>query len=314
MSSYCSWWSFCRVLLVYSLFLTPGLICRAVAQENFASKHGSFFHLYSADRAEGAFTYRFVSDQEEDGGSGKYDLHVFGAKAELPRPMDDDFYLRLGGEFNARKYEFASDGGRFREDNSRTLYKTVLRGGAGWFLGEDVLLTGVAEGGGYSDYEDSPDEDDLQLHGEGFLIFRVNPGAQIVFGVKESNDLEDYSVFPLFGVRLLSEDGRFHLSVTAPLEARVGYSISPEFQLYAGGWISGDEYRIALREGSSEVFQQDRLIGLGMNYWLGSHVNLRVEGGASVESKLEYKADFAREFSGGLDYAPYVGGALSFAL
>lgn len=314
MSCYGSSLSIPRMLVFCAWFVAFGLISRAEGQENFAAKHGGFFHLYSADRAEGSFGYRFVSDQEQDKGSEKYDLHLFAAEVELPRPVSDDFYYRLGGEFNARKYKFASSGGLLREDSSSTLYKTLLRGGAGWFMGEDVLLTGVVEGGGYSDYEDSPDVDDFQLHGEGFLIIRVNPGAQLVFGVKESNDLEDYSLFPLFGMRLLSEDGRFHLSLTAPLEIRVGYNISPQFQVFAGGWISGDEYRVKLRNGSSEVFQQDRLIGLGMSYWLGSHVNLKLEGGASVESKLKYKADFARDFSGDLDYAPYVGGALSFAL
>jgi hypothetical protein len=287
----------------------------ADADTEFSTQHGDFFHLLLPSHEDIHLRYLYEADHGEDGGPGKFDLNSFSAAGELPIPLERDTYLRFGGGYSARWYDFKDVPGAATSTDSDTLHAAELSGGAGIFLNDDLLLSGKGTFGAYSDFDGGLDTDDFRLSGEGELVYRINPGAQLLAGLRWSEDFDDTPIFPLLGIRLLSEDGKLHISLTAPVDLRVGYNINPDIEFYADASLQGNEYRMSAGERHDfQVHVQDRRAGLGFRWWLGDTVSLGAEAGLSWTSELKFKTEDAGQFGGDLDPAGYVSADIGIAL
>jgi len=264
----------------------------------FTGKHQRFFRLYDPSLSDIAFSYAFEPAIEADAGPGEADLHRFGARFELPYPTSEDSYFRYGAEYALRSYDLEPVPGARTNDSSLNLHTVQLSFGAGYFIADNLLITGVARPAIFSDFEDDVDEDDFQLHGEGLLVYQINPGTQILGGGRYSEEFDDTPLLPFGGIRLLSESGKLHISLTVPLEGRIGYNLSPETELFAGVWASGDKFSVAMGEEpvNFNVQIQERRLGGGFTHWLSEHFAVTVEAGATLESTLEFKVDNPGQF------------------
>lgn len=291
-----------------------GSVARA---EDFRKAHGDFFHVFLSDREDLKVRYIFEKDhEEENGGGGEFDLNQLSLDGEVPLEIGDDLYFRMGGGYGARLYDFKSVRGARTALSSETLHRAEMVTGLGWFVSDDVLLTGAARLGVFSDFDAGLESDDFQVHGEVLTVVRFNPGAQVVFGVRESEDFDDTPVLPLIGFRMLSDDGKLQLSLTAPVELRVGYALDPEIELYGRALASGEEYTAdaGRLDERFQIHTHDRRFGVGVDVWFGSNVKLGMEAGVAVGSELDFKIEDAGQFSGDLDDAGYFMAGLGFSL
>ncbi len=313
---------FLLVLAMFCFFGPTALNAESLVQsnQNFSGDHRDFFRLLRPNGTDAEFGYLYQPSNEEGDGSAEFDLNNFFAKLELPFPVSSDFYLRGGFEYSFQRYEFDLPEEANLQEDSKDVHKIVINAGVGYFVSNDLLLTVLASPGIYSDLDETIDEDDLQLNGNGMLVYRLNPVTQLLAGVSYGEDFDDTPVLPIVGIRMLSEEGRVHINLTFPLEARLGYNITPKTELYGGYWISGNEYNVRFgeREGGGEkefsFHQQDRRVGGGAVIWFTDALNIRIEGGASVGSELEFKVAGPDIFDGDLDPTGYVTLSLGMAL
>ncbi|MCB0324851.1 MAG: hypothetical protein KDD69_14810 [Bdellovibrionales bacterium] len=284
------------------------------AVDGFREAHGRFFHLLSSERTDLELGYRFEPSVEEDGGPGEYRLHAFDLELELPYALDRDFFLRGGFEYGARGYDFEPVASPALAAGSELLHRVELLGGAGYFLSDDFLLTGLVAAGTYTNFVGGFDTAWLDYRAEGFAVYRINPGAQLLLGVSRSQVFDEHTIVPLVGLRLLSATGHLHLSITAPVEARLTYRLNPAFELYAGGWAEGNLYHVEIDDRSLDLHVHDRRLGSGATYWITKNITLGLEAGLLWGSELEFKLAEAGQFDNDLKTAPYVAAGIGFAL
>lgn len=288
-------------LLLCSLWSLPA----RAEEEAFSKAHGDFFRLMFAEREDLKASYTLQRDVKEKDGPGKYDLDRFLFQGEVALPFQRDTYARIGGAYGARLYDFSFD--KQAGSEKKTLHRAEVSGGMGTFLTDDFLLTGDLSLGAYSDFESSLETDDFKVFGGGLGAFRVNPGAQLLFGVRVSKDFDDTSIFPLVGFRMMSESGKFHVSLTLPLELRLSYNFDPSLQLYGLASLAGEEYRVDSADSKDRfnLFVQDRHLGLGIGWWVLESLKLGLEAGVSIQSQLEFKSEHENAFDGDLDPSGY---------
>ncbi len=283
----------------------------ADTESTFVGEHKNFFQLLSPDETDFRMGYTFQPATKEENGGGEFTLHQFFGDFEVARPIGTDIYLRFGGEYEARLYDFDDVPGAKVDLSSETLHKIVFRGGAGWFISKDLLLTGIARPGIWSDFEGSVKKDDVDLQGDSTLVYRINPGTQLLVGLAYNEVYDDTPLLPYVGIRLLSESGRLSARVTFPLEAEVGYKLDLRAKIYGGYWVKGDEYRASDGEENFDLHVQDRRFGGGFLFWFSERLNARFEGGAAYGGEMHLKLKDAGQFENeDLDPTGYVTAAL----
>lgn len=305
---------FTAIFLVILALLSPvGAKADQLAEE-FRSAHGDFFYLLRSDRSDVQLGYMIEPGQETKSGSTEFDVEQFYGKFEVPVPLSEDSYLRAGFDFNARRYDFSRSDGSIEGISNETFHRVTGLFGAGTFLSDNLLLNGALQLGVFSNFGDGLDGDDFDVRGETMLVYRLNPSAQLLVGAKLSEDFEDTSLIPLLGLRLLSEDGKLHINLTVPLELRVGYNVFQPFQVFGRVTLSGERYNFTDGPGGAngELRVQDRRIGGGFSWWLGSYVNLECEAGFSFDSEIEFQLDGRPDFDREIDSAGYLRAQLGF--
>ncbi|MCC6953304.1 MAG: hypothetical protein IT290_04235 [Deltaproteobacteria bacterium] len=271
--------------LSLGLGATPSL----AEESTFLKEHHGFFHLLRGGEPDLKLSAMYQPENDEEAGPGSYDLLDMSAGLEVPIPLQESLYLRAGFDYDARSYEFNSTSRRVVPGLNDTWHKISLTAGAGLFLGDDLLITGVARPGIYTDLEEMTDEDAMRLFGEGMLVYRINPGTQILAGAAYDEIYDDTPLYPLIGLRLMSEEGDLNVTLTFPREARIGVHISTDAEVYGGLWITGDEYRLHADDVEFDAHIHDRRIGGGLRYWANSTFSFQLEGGVLYDSELEFK-------------------------
>lgn len=309
-----------RLLGSISLSIALGLTFTSAAiaegaHQQFVNEHSSFFRVFNTETAEARLGYHYEPSHEEKDGIGEFDLNAYFLKGDVPTALNKDFFLRFGGEYENRNYDLKTAPAFAGADSSVTLHKVVLLGGAGLFLSPNLLATGALRPGVYSDLDGGVEFDEFKLYADAKLAWRINPGTQLVVGAAYDEVFDSTPVYPLLGVRILSEDGRLHLSLTLPVEARIGYSFNPNTEVFLRGSITGEEYNAKLGDPGQKVkiHTHEQEVALGLSYWVAEHVNLEIEGGVSSGSEFELKHDQAGQFKGDLKKAPFGEVSLGFA-
>lgn len=286
----------------------------AVTSSRFLAAHSDFFNLLYPDDSQFKFRYLFQPTNKASDGPGEFDIHQFSLIAEAPFPLSRNLYYRFGLEYGAQLYDFDRVAQARTMDNSDLFHKVVANAGAGLFLTDNLLITGVAQPGMYSDFNNGLNTQDFKLFWNGLFVYRLNHGAQLLAGAAYNEVFDDAPLIPLIGVRLQGEDGKLQIALTAPLELRVAYNTTPRVQFYAGYWISGDEFRVNIGEPTFNAQVQERRLGGGVVYWFGQHWNMNVEAGVSLASRLKFKVADAGQFSGELDPTGYVAAGVGVGL
>ncbi len=304
--------SLCIALL---LFYTPGAGAAESETQSFVAAHADFFRLYFAEPTEIKAGYWYHPEQEAKDAAGEYDLQMLRAELEMPAPLSRDFFMRFGGIYEQRWYDFSGRDYEAIFGSDETLYRIVFAPGAGVFLSDDFLVTGRGLLGYYSDIGGGVEDDDFQALGDAQAVYRLNPQAQILGGIAYARPYEDYTLLPIGGVRLLSESGTLHVSITFPLEARLGFRLTESMEVYGGAWASGDRFHVRSEGEEFDVSVRERRVGGGFSFWFGSHVNLILEAGAALAGEFEVE-DLrpSRTPDQDLDPAPYLAGKVGVAL
>jgi hypothetical protein len=302
--------------------------CAEVSGEEFIAAHGDFFHLSRIDRSDISLDFRQEDGVEEDGGDASFDLSVYEIALELPLPLSLDSFLILGARYNQRDYDFEFSDARILQGSgaasngvseiiplSESLHTLEFKFGFGHFFTDNVLLRSAVEVGYFSNLEPDFDVGDLTYQGEAELIWRINPGAQVLIGLRNNEDFDDQNLYPILGLRLLSEDGKFHIHVTLPTDVQVAYRVFTQWEIYLRGQISGDSYRVEIEGKEFDIQTHDQILGAGIRGWLFGHLMLGVEGGIALGSELEFKLERFSDFRGAdLESNPYLRAQIGIAL
>lgn len=282
------------------IFLVLFLISMPVlsADDDFKNAHGDFFKLYSPERTDLRFGYLYEMQGQEDKGPGEFDLHNSFADFTLQMPLGENAFFSLGGEFELRRYLFELVDGASTRAGSQNLYGVSVNPGFGFFLTDDILLWGQSTLGNYSDLDGGfTDLDNYQLLGKVSLVFRINPGAQVVVGATYSNDYLDNRFLPFLGLRLMSDTGKFSLSLDLPFHVRGGYYLTPEIETFAQVVVSGDRYKASINGEDLDIGVYDERAGMGLRFWLFDKVSLTFEGGRTLGSELRFNDYRAGQFT-----------------
>ncbi|MDD2943999.1 MAG: DUF6268 family outer membrane beta-barrel protein [bacterium] len=282
---------------------------------SFIRQHGPFFHLLFWQKAELEASYALSPDRKEDGGPGEYDMQEFAANLDAPVALDGNRFFRVGLQYGQRSYDFADVPAAATNFESRTFNKIGLGFGMGSFISSDTLLMGNFRPGLYSDLENGFDVDHFQYYGDGMIVHRMNPGALILAGIRMDETFDEVPILPFVGLRLLSNDGKLHISLTLPIELQVGYSVNQSVHFYTRAALAGEEYTASINGGDDEmrVSVQDRRVGVGSFLWLADFVHIKIEGGAEMGSQLNFKLRNAGQFSGDIKPGAYLQAGLGFA-
>lgn len=308
-----------RKQAVFAFFLTTSCLFPTILYAKdpevrlFERRHSSFFRLYSPEYSNLNIGYRFTPDQNEKSGSGSYDRQDYFAQFDIPVPRSANTFVSSGAGYESKQLDFKSIGGQTISVGKETLYSGSLRGGIGSFLTDDFLLTADGSLGVYSNFEGSLELSDIEIFGQGLMVYRLNPGAQLILGLRRDQTFRYIDIYPVFGIRLLSTEGRLHINLTAPTELQITYSFSPTYEAYVGAWVSGNKFHIkGIGPSNSEVAARlfDSRSGIGGKVWLGRHVYLNLEAGAMLGSELKFKSPELGTFSGKLDNSLYLTGSL----
>lgn len=298
-----------------SLVPTASFAQSAPVGTSFIKEHQSFFYLLDPDGSDLEFSYLHQPSNDEDAGEGSFDLSQLDVGFELPLPVTQDFYFRFGADYQMKTLDFDNPEGARIAVSSESLHKIAMKGGLGYFVSPDFLLTGIASLGSYSDLDSSFDSEWMKLYGRVEGVYRFNPHTQLLAGLSASPDLEDEDIFPFVGLRLMSTGGKLHIDVTVPLDAQVTYGFTPQLQGYVGAWLSGNEFEVSMSDEKFPVYVQDTRVGVGVKYWLSNHIALGFEAGASVDSKLKFKVSNPGQFEDSdLEEAAYAGFNVGFSL
>lgn len=271
--------------------------------EEFKNSHSSFFHVYFAERTDMRAGYLFEKSGQDSTSPAEFDLHNLFADFSFLSPLNENSFFSLGGAIESRRYLFQSLNTPTGSIGSENLYKFAITPGYGLFINESILFWAQASIGHYSDLDRGLlNRDDYQLLGSAQLIFRINPGAQVILGASYTNTYLDQQFLPFVGLRLLSETGKIHISVDFPFHARMGYYITPHIETFGQVVVSGDRYRATIDGDEIDVGVHDQRAGLGFRFWLGTYISWTFEGGRTLSSDFKfYKRDGSAFTQGDID-------------
>jgi len=302
-------------LILFLLLPSPELLAESGGA--ISERHKDFLKLLYFHKSEISARYEIHTEAEEDGGPGAFDLQQFSLDLDFPVSLSRDTYVSYGGGYHIKLLDFNDVlvAPTFEDDGS--LQKVFFKFGMAHFLTDNLLLKGYASIGSYSDTSNSFDVDSIKVFGEGLLVYRLNPGAQLLVGVRSSEDFDDNQVFPIVGLRIQDSDGRFHISLTAPLELKLSFHADKNTEFYGRAWIEGDRFLVEKGPLNLDFDAQfhERRVAVGFRQWLGSYIALTLEVGSSFDSELEYKIENPGLFTDGdLDNSFFGAVSLDLAL
>jgi hypothetical protein len=257
--------------------------------EEFRKAHSSFFHVYFPERTDIRAGYLHESGAQESNGPGEFDLHNSFLQFSTVIPKSKDTFFSLGGDLEARRYLFEIIDGASTGAGAQNFYKLAFSPGIGTFITDKILAWGSLTFGNYGDFQGGIfNREDYQLLGQAKLIFQINPGAQVLFGVSYTNTYLDQRLLPFIGIRLLSESGKLHISADLPFHGRVGYYLNPHIELFGQIVVTGDRFEGKVGDQDLTLGVHDERLGGGVRFWLGSYVSLTLEAGRTLKSELRF--------------------------
>ena len=295
-----------KKILIISFLMFTSITTNVLAEtqnkknsDSFVTNHSDFFHLFFSERTDLRVGYLNELNAKEQSGSGEYKLQNAYIDGLFQAQISKDSFMSFGGTLDARSYDFTDNISRADLDKEN-LYKLEFQPGIGAFLNDDFLFWAQAKIGSYSDLDKGPLQiDNYQLLGNVQLVYRLNPGAQLIGGVSYSNDYLEQRLLPFLGIRLLSDTGALHVSIDLPFSARVGYYLTPKIETFVKLIAKGDRYRMRLNGEDFDVGVHDERGSIGLRFWLGNHVSWTFEGGRTLTSQLKFYAPAPGQFIGG---------------
>jgi len=256
----------------------------------FQDSNSDFFRLATGEGKDIELRYTMASSRafkDSDVGA-KVDTQQLLFSAEIPIPQSTDFFWRIVPTYDVGFYNFKNVDVDSTPLESQQLHRIELGQGIGYFINPDLLATVLVRPELVSNLS-GVDSDHFQLYSELIFVYRYLPNIQLIAGVISSELFDEVAIFPVAGLRVIALNGRLHLKLTPPVELRVGYSLANDWQLYAGFWLSGDEYRVEFGQQEFQIQTQDRQVGIGIAYWLDEHISLRLESGAYLNSTFQFE-------------------------
>jgi hypothetical protein len=271
-----------------SILLSIVLASSAVAQPR-----QEFMKLYNPRASNVAMNYMFAPSLEPDNdGVTEFDQHVFDFDIVLPLQLSQRSIFMFGAGYGMRFYDYSeTPDGSVLEEDVEELHRLSVSPGLVHFLNRDTAFMAEASIGAYSNMEDGFKSDDMQYLGKALFVHHWRTNVQIIAGVGVTEDFDDNEFIPLLGFR--SFHGPWHLSLTLPLEAIASYRWSNELTIFAGGWLSGAQYKVRSESaGEFDVQVRDTRVGAGLDYWVMPDVRFSFEAGALLgNDAFEVKVD-----------------------
>lgn len=284
-----------RVVLLLALLCTFSV--RAASADNsfadFRAAHQDFMRLLTGEGKDVEMRYLFQPKSEAQTEEGRFSLHDLLFSAELPVPVTRDFFFRVAPEYETRFYRFNHVDILGADPGDLTLHKITLGAGFGEFFSDDWLLTGKFTPGVLSDLNQPLNHKQMEYFGQLILAHQYNENTQLLTGAVSDRLFEGTNVYPVLALRFQSTDRRWHVKLTPPIDARLGYEADLQNQLYLKFWQTGDRYRMFFKEAdaSFNLRIEERRIGAGLLHRFDEHFNFSFEFGTTLLSRFEFEVD-----------------------
>ena len=310
-------------LLLFQFFIfSPFLHAESVIEEGsseeiieeFRNQNQEFFRLATGEGKDLEITYKGSIKRDF---SGPSDASLFEDKflfsAEIPIPLSKDFFWRVAPIYEVSFIDFQNLRIDDKIYDSEQLHRLELGLGFGQFLNDNLLFSVMLQPGLHSNFS-SIDSQHFQLYSQGYLVYRINENLELIGGAASTELFDEVALFPIIGVRGLVLNQKLHIKFTPPIELRVGYPIADGVQLYAGIWLTGDEYRVERLGRTFKIQTQDLRTGVGVLRWINDHLNLQFEAGWNLESTFDFELVKTNSRSDRLDESPYFRLTIGYAL
>jgi hypothetical protein len=291
----------CSFFLIMAIFFASLATASLYAEESqrydgttneFITAHRDFIRLATGEWKDIEVRYLFEDDHNfKNSGGANLAMSEALVAGEVPIVLTRDTFLRASVYYANRIYDFHNLLIRTDNVNTESLHKIQIGGGFGTFVTDDVLITGVVKPGIYSNLRHGFNSEYLNVYGELFVIYRFSPHAQIIGGAVTNELFENIQVYPVLAARFLSPSGRYRLNITPPVSLRAAARVNECLEMYTGFWLTGDRYRVNLKQLDEEfnVQIQDRRLGVGSIYFLSDHTNVSIESGITLTNRFELK-------------------------
>jgi hypothetical protein len=256
--------------------------------EAFRALNQDFFRLATGEGKDIEGRYYFSAPHSFKHSDVRLSSHSLQLSAELPIPLSEDFFWRIAPLYEFHSYEFDNLMLENLSLDSAFLHRMELGAGFGYFLQRDLLFTLLLRPGLHSNLVDINNKH-FAFYNQGILVYRYEPSLELIAGLVSSERFDEIAVFPVIGLRAHALDNRLHVKITPPVELRLGYSITPGWQVFGGAWLTGNEYRIEEGGRSFKAQIRNQRIGGGVLYWLNHNWNIHIEAGAAIGSKFEFE-------------------------
>ena len=203
----------------------------------FHEEHGDFIAKRDRYRPDFVAEFRGIPNGSISGDRGDYDQLRLRAHGAADIVVDPDSFIRVGGKFGARDYDFSPDFGA--EDV--TLYEAGLKFGYGRFVSEDLLFEIDFMPGVYSDFGGTLKSDDWRFFGDAKVTFEYHEDLYLVGGVEANQVFKDVPIYPIAGVGWrFAPQWRFDMLL--PRMVELSFAPTDSSSLFAGVEVDGDEY------------------------------------------------------------------------
>lgn len=309
--------------IVFSIFILAEHAQAQTSASQFNTAHSSFFYLLDPGAGDFELFYRNNQNSQANAPSPinplspqqklEVDRTEMGFKGELALPISRDAFLSGGFKYGREDYKFKNVG-EFSIDDKEELHTFTFLGGASYFVNDDFLIDSSLDMRISGDFDGGVASDSVDFFGSIYSIFRFNPGAELLFGVRKKDDFESISAYPVVGVRLLSETGKVHFSATLPFELALTYNAHEKVQLSLKAQLSGQEYEIDSLSQELKFFRQDRRLLFGAKFWATKHLSLNLEAGLNLANQIQFELNGRKLIDEELDASNFITFGLGYSL
>ena len=261
----------------------------------FHEHHGDFVNDSNPFREDLRLSFHLENDTSVKNERGSYDLYEFEFVGDYDIIVDPDIMVMVGGTVGTRRYDFTTSfPGATGDEN---LNQISIRAGAGFFLSDELFLSGELEPGIFSDLDGSLDSSDYQVFAKTLATYQYSDEIYFKAGIYVDQVFDDLPVYPVAGIAWLFHP-QWRFDALIPRSITLSYNPTPAWVLNAGFDLDGNQYNLRTRSGGMSadvtVTTQELNLFVGANYRIDEHFSVFGKLGTILLGDTEFKSTTGR--------------------
>lgn len=256
----------------------------------FHEHHGDFVQDSNPWREDLRLSFHLEDNTSIKHESGSYDLYQLEFVGDYELVVDPDVVVTFGGTVGTRRYDFSSSFAG--ADGDENLNQISIRAGAGFFVNDELYLSGELEPGIFSDLDGSLNSQDYQFFAKTLATYRFSDEIYFKGGLYVDQVFDDLPVYPVAGIAWLFHS-QWRFDALLPRSITLSFNPSPSLILTAGFDLDGNQYNLRSRSGGTRkevtITTQEMNVFALANYRLDEHFSIFGKIGSILFGDIEFK-------------------------